>query len=74
MIKSRSWFGGLSLGDGKIMVIGGTHEGIACKECEEYNIYEKRWISLAPLNEATFDCSACLFGNDFVFKFGGKGS
>ena len=55
-----------------IYIIGGfNYEEGFLKDCEKFDLNEKKWSIIQDLNEPVSDCSVCSFNDKFLIKFGG---
>ncbi len=57
-----------------IYAIGGFNlvDGGAIDAVERYDLENKEWYPLAPLNYRRLNCSACMVGTNHIFVFGGR--
>lgn len=56
-----------------IYSIGGIlNDGKYTDKCERFDIINKNWKSICPLNHCISNMAICIFNNDSIFVFGGK--
>ena len=59
----------------KLYVIGGAlNESTKIKECECYNLIDKRWELLPSLNSPRSSSSLCVYNNQYLYIFRGSGT
>lgn len=69
--KSRKSFSAC-YANNSIYIIGGfNYEEGFLKDCEKFDMNEKKWRILQDLNEPVSNCSVCSFNDRFLIKFGG---
>jgi len=56
----------------KLYIIGGAQSmGSSYRECESYNLYDKRWELMPSMNNGRSNPSICVFNNKFLYVFRG---
>eukprot|EP01015_Nassula_variabilis_P019030 TRINITY_DN3174_c0_g1_i8.p1 TRINITY_DN3174_c0_g1~~TRINITY_DN3174_c0_g1_i8.p1 ORF type:complete len:572 (+),score=72.26 TRINITY_DN3174_c0_g1_i8:69-1784(+) len=57
--------------NGFVYVFGGQKNGQSLRNCERYNLQENRWHLIESMNEEKTLASACNYGTNYIYVFGG---